>query len=417
MFQKKVTLLVLGSLLSLIPLHADMEVAETQGLAKESPEASMASFTAFTGKVRGNKVRMRAHSSLESAVVRETSTGEMFAIVGQEKDFYLVQPPKGSKGYVFRTFILDNVVEGDRVNIRLHPDIESPVIGQLASGEKVNATICQSNNKWLEIQLPKTAHFYIAKEYIENVAPIDLITKIEERKEQGYHLLNAAFHFATAEIQKPFDEIDINQIHQKFASLTHDFSDLPEIVAKAKESDNTIEETYVQKKIAFLESKADRTMAAREIDPSLMQRLSQIGSDIKGNENFGEIGTSASSTLGTASVKNDASITDKMKVWQAYEESLYHLWASTHDGKSMDDFYLEEADNASILTGIVEPFNRPVKNRPGDYVLRAGSFPAAFLYSTRVNLQELVGKKVTLVSLARPNNNFAFPAYFVLSVE
>lgn len=411
MFQKKVALLVSCSLLSLIPLHASMEVAENHEISKVSSEALNSAFIPFTGKVRGNKVRMRAHPTLESAVVRETTAGEMFAIVGQEKDFYLVQPPKGSKGYVFRTFILDNIVEGDRVNVRLHPDIEAPVIGQLSHGEKVNSAVCAANNKWLEIQLPKTAHFYIAKEYVENIAPVDMVAKIEERREQASHLLNAAFHFATAEIQKPFDEIDINQVHQKFATLTRDFSDLPEIVSKAKESDVTIEETYVQKKIAFLESKADRTMAAREVDPALMQKLNQMGTE------FSEVGTSASSALGTASVKNDAMITDKMKVWQAYEESLYHLWASTHDGKTIEDFYHEEADNASILVGIVEPFNRPVKNRPGDYILRGNGLPAAFLYSTKVNLQELVGKKVTLVSLARPNNNFAFPAYFVLSAE
>jgi hypothetical protein len=34
-----------------------------------------------------------------------------------------------------------------------------------------------------------------------------------------------------------------------------------------------------------------------------------------------------------------------------------------------------------------------------------------------LNLQDFVGKKVTLVGTKRENNNFAFPAYFVLAVE
>ncbi|MGD0665819.1 MAG: hypothetical protein ABSA17_08880, partial [Rhabdochlamydiaceae bacterium] len=70
-----------------------------------------------------------------------------------------------------------------------------------------------------------------------------------------------------------------------------------------------------------------------------------------------------------------------------------------------------------ILTGIVEPYASMVKHKPGDYVLKDKDLPKAYLYSTQVNLQEYVGKKVSILVVPRSNNNFAFPAYFVLSVE
>jgi uncharacterized protein YgiM (DUF1202 family) len=428
MYNKMVSHLFVYGIALCLPAFA----IETSAPAAESAQPSVTqeaskqtkndiSFKSFTGRVRGNKVRMRAHPSLDSSVVRETSTGDLFAVVGEEKDFYKVQPSRGTKGYVFRTFILDNIVEGDRVNVRLSPDVDSPSIGQLHAGEKVNAVICEAHNKWLEIALPATTHFYIAKEYLENVGGVEIVLETEARREQAFHLLNAAFHFATGEIQKPFDEVSLEMIHQKFNHLISEYSDIPEIVAKAKETDTTIEETYVQKKIAFLEAKADRTMAAKEIDPALVQRLTQIGRDIKGHapnssDHMASVGKAASDIMGHMVMKNDA-ITDKMLVWQSLEESLYHLWAATHDGKSMSDFYEEEISNATILTGIVEPFNRPVKNRPGDYVLRTDNMPVAFLYSTKINLQDLVGKRVKLVTTPRPNNNFAFPAYFVISAE
>lgn len=414
MFHKKLPLLIGCGLFSFSSL-----IAENENIAHENlPAAHTTGFKAFTGKVIGNRVRMRVAPTIESQVVRETAPGEMFAVVGEEKGFYVVQPSRASHGYVFRTFVLDGIVEGDRVNIRMSPDQEAPIIGRLNSGEKVNASVCEANNKWLEIQLPKSVHFYIAKEFIEHAGEVDMIAQVETRQDQAYHVLGSAFHAAQAEIQKPFDEIAIENVHNKFSTLIQTYSDMPDIVTKAKEAENAIEEAYIQKKIAFLESKADRTVASRDLEAGQLQKLSQLGAQLRDGakkESAGEIGKAASNVLGHSLISGE--MTDKMMVWNSLEESLYHLWAVTNEGKTIYDFYEEESVNATVLTGIVEPFNKPVKNRPGDYILRSENMPVGFLYSTRVNLHELVGKKVTLATAPRPNNNFAFPAYFVLSVE
>ncbi len=417
MTPKKLSLLLASGIVVFSShLCAEGEIAQTVEQQESAPAVHAGAFKSFTGRIVGNRVRMRLSPTIESTVVRETGTGEMFAVVNEDKEFYVVQPSKGTKGYVFRTFILDGVVEGDRVNIRLSPDIDSPVIGRLNSGEKVNAQLCAANNKWLEIALPKTVHFYIAKEYLEHAGPIEMVAQVESRQEQAFHLLHATFLSAQAEIQKPFDEIVIDGIQQKFATLVKSYSDLPEIVAKAKEAETAIEEAYVQKKIVFLESKADRSVASRDVDPAQLQKISQLGRQIRAKDNVGDVGKAASSALGHSAVKSDVT-TDKMLVWQSLEESLYHLWAVTHEGKSITDFYEEEAANATVLTGIVESFTKPVKNRPGDYLLKMDNMPVGFLYSTKVNLEDLVGKKVTLMAATRPNNNFAFPAYFVISAE
>jgi uncharacterized protein YgiM (DUF1202 family) len=415
MTPKKLPLALASSLISLLaPLSAQNDLTVTQELSTLNVSSS---FAPFTGKVIGNRVRMRVQPSIDSTVVRETTSGEMFAVVGEDKDFYVVQPSKGIKGYVFRTFILDGVVEGDRVNIRLSPDTEAPVIGRLSAGEKVVHHLCEQNNKWLEIQLPKTVNFYIAKEYLENAGPLELATQMETRQEQAYHLLTAAIKAAQAEIQKPFDEITLNTIHEKFTQLSQTYQDLPEIAMRANEAELAMEEAYVQKKIAFLEAKADRTMATKDADLAGLQKLTQMGKDlpVECKENFGDVGKATSSVLGHSAVA--AEVTEKMAVWQSLEESLFHLWAVTHEGKNINDFYQEEAANATVLTGVVESFNKPVKNRPGDYILRADNLPVAFLYSTKINLANLIGKKVTLTTTPRPNNNFAFPAYFVIAAE
>lgn len=407
--------MLIASLAVMAPLAASETVPAVCVQAEmPSPEAHSL-FTPFTGRIKGQRVRLRAHPTLESFVVRETSPGEMFAIVGEEKEFYSVKPSRAMKGYVFRTFVLDNVVEGDRVNVRLAPDIDSPVIGQLHAGEKVRATVCDANNKWLEIALPSSMHFFVAREYVEQAGPIEMVAEMESKREQAYHLLSAAVLFAQVEMQKSFDEINLEQVHTKFLTLQKDFADFADITEKAKEADVAVEEAYIQKKIVFLESKADRTIALQNDDADAIQRLSKIGREVKGSVSKEE--SLSATSLGAGLTQGEVVPTDKMLAWRTFEESLYHVWAAERDGKTFEEFYQEEVANAVVVSGIIEPYNRPVKNRPGDFILQLEDRPIAFLYSTKVNLQDAVGKRVTLLAAPRPNNNFAFPAYFVLSVE
>lgn len=398
-----------------ILLLASMPVVLNANEEQQDP-----SFESFTGKIVGSKVRMRTQPSLDSHVVCETRSGQLFAVTGEDTDYYAIQPKKGMKGYVFRTFVLDGVVEGDRVNVRLYPDIEAPIVAQLNSGDHIEAVVSDVNNKWLEIELPETSHFYIAKEYIENIGPVELIATMEKRHREATHILSSAFLFAQSQIQKPFEQIDLDAIHGKFEKLVNDYADLPDISERAEEANSVIQDIYVQKKIAFLESKSQKSPVHVEIDPAHLDRLAKLGIEIQPvheEKNFTDIAEAASSTIGLSTTLADTEITDKMLVWQPLEESLFHLWAAANGEQNLEDFYGREEMNATVLSGIIEPYNRPVKNRPGDYLLRSENLPVAFLYSTRINLDRLVGKRVTVVASPRPNNNFAFPAYYVLSVE
>ncbi|MBA2727993.1 MAG: hypothetical protein H0U49_07460 [Parachlamydiaceae bacterium] len=60
-----------------------------------------------------------------------------------------------------------------------------------------------------------------------------------------------------------------------------------------------------------------------------------------------------------------------------------------------------------------------MKNKPGDFLLLSSisNLPIAYLYSTAVNLQDKLGRIATVQVVKRPNNNFAFPAYYVIFVE
>ena len=150
-------------------------------LPKQLPEKP---FTAFTGKVVKNKVRLRLQPSLDSPIIKELPQGEMFIVVGESEDFFAIQPPSGTKAYIFRTYVLDNVVEVNKVNVRLEPNLDSPTIAQLNIGDKIEGTISTQNNKWLEIVPPTTARFFIAKDYVEKIGDASVLAKIlkEEMK-------------------------------------------------------------------------------------------------------------------------------------------------------------------------------------------------------------------------------------------
>lgn len=420
-----------------------------------APRADEKPFTPFTGRVVGNRVRMRGQPDLEGYIVQELHGGDCLVVLGEQDGYYAVLPPKETKAYVFRTFVLDNVVEGSHVNVRLSPDLDAPIVAQLNTGDQVHGAICAGNSKWLEIEPPEGVAFFVAKEYIEHVGDASYLARHEQRVGEVGHLLNAACLVAQSELRKSFEEIDLDKIQSSFRRVIADY---PEFAAEGERARRVLEmaqEVYLQKKVAYLEGQAQRSAESwdtksRKLGAELEayhHRLSQLQALIAEGGSEGELfAVAGESEEPAVELYQDGkdlqlarldepqevvvvevverrpqsrtmALTDKMQQWIAVEESLYHLWAINHGDRPQRDFYAEEMAGAETVTGIVERYSRPVKNRPGDYILRLDSMPVAYLYSTKIDLEERVGQQVTLRVTRRPNNNFAFPAFFVHSVE
>ncbi len=342
-------------------------------------------FSPFTGKIKGRKVRLRASADLEARVVKELSRQDLLVVVGEKGDFYAVEPPAGSKAYVFRSFILDGIVEGNRVNVRLEPSLDAPVIGHLNSGDRIDGTLSSLNNKWFEIAPPHGTRFYVAKEYIDSIGGPEVKAKLDKRRMSAEQLLDAATLLTAAEMKKSYREMDIDRIQHNYQTVLSDFSEFSDLCDKAKQGLTALQEEYTQRKIAFLEEKAEINIAST-----------------------GHESTSAHDMMNP---------TDRMKMWEPLEESLYLAWSSRNEDRSLDEYYDSQRQEGMVITGIVEPYVAPVKMKPGDYVIKDKDLTKAYLYSTQINLQDYVGKKVSVMVTPRSNNNFAFPAYFVLSVE
>lgn len=390
-------------------LCASTALADAQGkppLAAQGKKTE--SFKTFTGKVLANKVRVRSKPDLESHIIRQLSKGDLLLVNGEDGEFWSVQPPKGTKAYVFRTYVLDGVVEASRVNVRLEPHADAPIIAQLQLGDKVKGDVCPMNHKWLEIEPPQNTKFYISKEFIAQAGGPEYLASMEKRRAQVHDLVSNAFFIAEAECKKSFEEMSILEATEKFQIVLNSYTDFPEAIAQAKEGLALLKDTYLQKKIAYLESKAELPSELKE------EMLAKHHAEHK--ELFQNEIVKPDPNLWQQR-RPKQNLTDRMRLWDTIEESLYLSWTAFHTGKKEEDFYQEQKANATVLTGTIQSYDYPVKNRPGDFVLRGSEAPIAYLYSTHVDLEKHEGKTVTLLASPRPNNHFAFPAYFVLSIE
>lgn len=370
-----------GEVSSLKTKEISLSDLTAQSLASKPAPVKMG-FSPFTGKVTGDQVRLRMQPELDGAPILELEKNHLLSIVGQEGDFYAVSAPQEIKAYIFRSFVLDGVVEGNRVNIRLSPDLEAPILGHVNSGDRVEGVVAEENKKWLEISPPASCRFYVSKEFIEKVGDLGFIAKMESRKESVRQLLDSASLVAESEMEKEFEEINFDRIKQGFLAVINEYSDFPKRVTEAKTLLSSVQEGYLEKRIAYLEEKASLS-APRQAGATPTSRLLATG----------------------------------FHSWEPVEQALFASWQQLNEGKSKGQFYEEQQIVAVSISGVVEPYSSPVKNRPGDFIIKQKNLPVAYVYSTSLDLGQYVGKKVKLYGSPRPNNNFAFPAYYVHTVE
>lgn len=358
------------------------------------------SFQKFTGRVVGNKVRVRARSDLDGKIIMQQNKDDLVLVIGDEDAFWAIQPPDEVKAYVFRSYVLDNTVEANRVNVRLFPSIESPVIGQLKSGTKIVGEICNENHKWLEIKPPKDTKFFISKEFISYAGSPDYFNNMTKRKKQVTNLLDQAYTVYQEESKMTFDSMSPKSVISLLEKIINEYSDFPSKANEAKKLLVKFKENYLEKKLAYMEEKS---LKADQIkDGSLFPKV--------------KIEEPTPVVVKKPLVKQK--LKGSVQFWSAIENSLYENWLTFHNNKDVDDFYKEQRANATTLTGIIAPYSTEIQNRPGDFLLKdKGSIPFAFLYSTKIDLSKYSGKEVKILAIPRPNNHFAYPAYFVLDLK
>jgi hypothetical protein len=373
----------------------------------------------FAGKVTGSRVRLRVQPDLGSPVVDLLEEGSYLMVVAQTGDFYGVAPVAGKKAYVYRPYVLDGRIEGSHVNVRLEPDVDAPVIAQLNTGDQVQGEVCATNPRWMVIAMPAEARFYVAKEYLVNVGGPELVTQRQQRQEEVTDRLQKAYLAGQALLNGVGEATELATVEAQFASIRTEYPDFPEHGDRADAVFQMVQQLHAEQLLAQSNAQESGDELPRsELRLPALDALA-LGTSPERHqplESASDLECLNPLALVTPAVERQF-VTDKMLAWEPAEERLFEVWAMRHEGADHDAYYAEQGLDAINLTGIVELYDRPVQNRPGDFLLVKNNRPIAFLYSTRVNLEQKVGQQVTVRGLLRPNHHFAFPAYFVLSME
>jgi SH3-like domain-containing protein len=414
---KKLFLSVCSILLCLSLSEVQAESTPPSSTQVSSPD--QVAFEPFTGKIKKNKVRLRLQPTYDSQVLRDFKKNDLIVVVGETDDFYAIQPLNDMRAYIFRTFVLDNVVEGHRVNTRLKPELDAPVVAQLNSGDRVEGKVNINNPKWLEIKIPEQTRFYIAKEYVEKYGDAGLRDRLEKKQQEGYQLLRTTEAVSQAEMQKPFNQINLEGIQANYKHLLLDFPEFPEISQKAKDLQVTLLDAYTEKKVAYLEDKAKDSITAAALEAKNRQLQAELQNQKSKVARLEQKIDKETSTIAIVTTPKPSGLPLNMTAWMPIEEQLFNAWAKQTGRHDPNVFYRDQKQAAFKIRGIIEKYNHPGKKKPGDYMLvnSVTKFPIAYLYSTIVNLQNYVGHEVSILVSNRSNNKYAFLAYFVLSVE
>lgn len=372
--------------------------ASQTATAANTAEQSINAFVPFTGKITSSKVRLRNLPNLDGQIIKELKKGDMLVVLEEMDEFYAVQAPPEMKAYIFRTYVLDNQIEGNHVNVRMAPDLESPVIVKLNAGDTVeNAKISSLNSKWYEIAAPKSTRFYVSKDYVEKIGDASLMATLLKRDAELSQLLQSTTVLSQEEMKKSYPEINLDSITKNYHTIIQNGQDFPHYATQAKEQLAQLQEEYLNKKIAYLEVKAFERVSPSE---SLVQKIESAP---------------RKTIQPTPAMPPQTSI--YVMPWESKEESLYEFWLAQNGQGTIEDFYSDQQSKAVTMQGTLEYYNHGIKNRPGDYILLSNGQPIAYLYSTLVDLEAKVGNEISLQAVERPNNHFAYPAYYALSIK
>ena len=346
-------------------------------------------FEAFTGKVTCSRLRVRLQPSLDGTILEELAQGDMVIVTEELDDFYAVLPDPSRKGYIYRAYVLDDVVEANNVNIRLGPDTHTPIFCQMSQGDRICGAACPENNKWLVVDLPETLRFYVAKDYIANVGDPGLYKRTLARKQQVASRLDLLDTSIQGELGKSFDDIQLVSFVNELKMISVQNQDLPELASRAQALLKSTQEQYLQLSLGRAPSVAKD------------EHQEEAGSKAIAMTNL-EVPRAMISTL-----------------LEQQENGIIDQALKAGKAASKEAFYSEALKTAQEIAGQLVPYDRPVRNRPGDFMLVDGKtkVPVAYLYSSTVDLRPFAGQVIHLSVVPRPNHHFALPAYVVLDVQ
>ncbi len=115
-------------------------------------------------QVIGEGVNLRTGPSRNSDILGQLPQGLVVRMLLTDGEWSAIVPPPGTGGWVFRSYLKDGVVVGDRVNLRAGPSVAYASLIKLEEGEKV--AVIEEGGEWTKIELPETLRLWVNARYL-----------------------------------------------------------------------------------------------------------------------------------------------------------------------------------------------------------------------------------------------------------
>ena len=143
----------------------------------------------FIGEVNSDDINLRSDSTTNSQIIFKLNRGENIEVLGQLYDWYKVKLPSNAPSFIKREMV--SMIEGktdeakvikDAVNVRLKPNISSPILGKLKQDDLIK--IVGQEEDWYKIEPVKNSFGWIHKSLINKTEKKAVKQAKKEEKEE-----------------------------------------------------------------------------------------------------------------------------------------------------------------------------------------------------------------------------------------
>ena len=146
----------------------DDDKPKAEGQQDAKPE-----FEPYEAEITGSRVNIRSGPSANYRSLLRAKKGFGVLVVGQEGEWTKIAVPNECLLWIKKNYVKVHesggrgVITGERVNVRMLPEAEADIVGQVTAGTEIEITGGEAD--WLEIAPPPTTYAYVHKDYLKRV--------------------------------------------------------------------------------------------------------------------------------------------------------------------------------------------------------------------------------------------------------
>lgn len=140
--------------------------------------------TLFQGQVNASNINVRSDARVSSEIICTVNKNERLDVILELYEWYKIRLPKNAPCYIKKSLVnctdISPTTENqcrnakalkERINIRLHPNESSPIIGIVDKNEIIN--IVRDKGDWYKIEPVQNSFGWINKGFVNRIASRD----------------------------------------------------------------------------------------------------------------------------------------------------------------------------------------------------------------------------------------------------